>query len=77
MKLVRFGAAGAERPGIIDAAGGIRDVSAHVPDFAGEWLSRAGRERIAALDLSRCPLVEGPVTWWNWASKSSAPSATG
>jgi 2-keto-4-pentenoate hydratase/2-oxohepta-3-ene-1,7-dioic acid hydratase in catechol pathway len=61
VKLVRFGAAGEEKPGIIDAAGGIRDVSAHVPDFAGEWLSRAGRDRLAALDLVACPLVEGSV----------------
>lgn len=61
MKLVRFGAAGAEKPGIIDAAGAIRDVSAHVPDFSGAWLSREGRACLAALDLAQCPLVQNPV----------------
>ena len=36
MKLVRFGAPGAERPGVVDAQGAIRDLSAYVPDFTGE-----------------------------------------
>ena len=36
MKLVRFGAAGQEKPGIVDAQGAIRDLSAHVKDFTGE-----------------------------------------
>ena len=35
MKLVRFGAAGAEKPGLIDADGQIRDLSAHVSDQTG------------------------------------------
>ena len=38
MKLVRFGQAGAEKPGIVDADGAIRDVSAHVKDCAGAAL---------------------------------------
>ena len=39
MKLVRFGAAGAEKPGIIDRDGAIRDLSSVVADFAGELLA--------------------------------------
>ena len=41
MKLVRFGAAGAEKPGVVDADGTIRDVSGHVKDFDGANLSPA------------------------------------
>lgn len=57
MKLVRFGEAGREKPGAIDTAGGIRDISAHVHDIAGEALSPAGIARLAGIDLDSCPLV--------------------
>ena len=40
MKLVRFGAAGAEKPGLIDADGKVRDLSGVVPDIAGDVLGR-------------------------------------
>ena len=40
MKLVRFGAPGREKPGIIDDKGRIRDLSKIVPDINGETLSR-------------------------------------
>ena len=40
MKLVRFGAPGAERPGIVDAQGAVRDLSAHVTDITGETLGK-------------------------------------
>ena len=39
MKLVRYGAAGREKPGIIDEEGRIRDLSGLVPDIAGDTLS--------------------------------------
>ena len=42
MKLVRFGAPGREKPGIIDDKGRIRDLSKVVPDIAGETLSPQG-----------------------------------
>ena len=42
MKLVRFGAPGREKPGIIDAKGRIRDLSKIVPDIAGETLCAQG-----------------------------------
>lgn len=58
MKLVRFGPAGTERPGLVDAQGRIRDLSAHVDDIAGKALSDEGLARIAALDPASLPLVE-------------------
>ncbi|MGV3709335.1 MAG: fumarylacetoacetate hydrolase family protein [Gemmatimonas sp.] len=58
MKLVRFGSAGAERPGIMDSSGNIRDISAVVPDLGGEYLSPAWLARIAALDLTSLPVVD-------------------
>ena len=59
MKLLRHGAPGAEKPGILDADGRIRDLSAHVSDLAGRWLTPDGLAEIAALDVSTLPLVEG------------------
>ncbi|MTH79970.1 fumarylacetoacetate hydrolase family protein [Paracoccus aestuariivivens] len=59
MKLLRYGAPGAERPGLMDDAGQIRDLSAHIPDIEGEALSPEGLARIAALTAEDLPLVEG------------------
>jgi 5-carboxymethyl-2-hydroxymuconate isomerase len=59
MKLVRFGAAGQEKPGLLDSAGHIRDLSAQVKDIAGEVLSPAGLAKLAALDPASLPLVDG------------------
>jgi 2-keto-4-pentenoate hydratase/2-oxohepta-3-ene-1,7-dioic acid hydratase in catechol pathway len=58
MKLVRFGAPGRERPGILDSAGSIRDAAAVVADFAGEGLSRASFALLAAVDPATLPKVE-------------------
>ena len=49
MKLVRFGHPGAEKPGVVDAQGRIRDLSSHVPDITGETLAPATLERLKAL----------------------------
>lgn len=57
MKLVRHGAPGAEKPGLIDAEGQLRDLSAHVPDIAGATLTRL--QDLAALDPASLPLVPG------------------
>lgn len=59
MKLVRYGAPGAEAPGLIDGEGRLRDLSAHVPDIAGPVLSREGLDRLRRLDPESLPLVEG------------------
>jgi 2-keto-4-pentenoate hydratase/2-oxohepta-3-ene-1,7-dioic acid hydratase in catechol pathway len=57
MKLFRHGPPGAERPGLLDAAGMPRDLSGHVDDLAGASLSPAGLRRIAALDPASLPLL--------------------
>jgi 2-keto-4-pentenoate hydratase/2-oxohepta-3-ene-1,7-dioic acid hydratase in catechol pathway len=59
MKLVRYGEAGHEKPGLIDGDGRIRDLSAHVPDIAGAVLEPEGLARLAAIDPASLPLVEG------------------
>jgi 2-keto-4-pentenoate hydratase/2-oxohepta-3-ene-1,7-dioic acid hydratase in catechol pathway len=55
MKLVRFGNPGAEKPGLVDADGAIRDLSAHVADFAGEALSPAALDKLRAIDPASLP----------------------
>lgn len=55
MKLVRFGNPGEEKPGMVDADGAIRDLSAHIPDLAGEALSPASLDKLRALDPKSLP----------------------
>ena len=57
MKLVRYGSKGQEKPGIIDARGGIRDLSGIVDDIAGETLTAQGLEKLKAVDPSKLPGV--------------------
>jgi len=59
MKLLRFGAVGHERPGFIDGAGAIRDLSGVIDDWTPEQLGPAQLARIAALDPASLPLVGG------------------
>ncbi|MGX5775599.1 fumarylacetoacetate hydrolase family protein [Methylorubrum zatmanii] len=59
MKLLRYGEPGAERPGLLDAGGRIRDLRDIVPDIAGPFLSDESLDRLRALDPERLPLVEG------------------
>ncbi|MDO5614331.1 MAG: ureidoglycolate lyase [Paracoccus sp. (in: a-proteobacteria)] len=59
MKLLRYGPKGQEKPGLLDADGGIRDLSAHVDDIAGAALTPDGLARLAALDPAGLPLVSG------------------
>jgi 2-keto-4-pentenoate hydratase/2-oxohepta-3-ene-1,7-dioic acid hydratase in catechol pathway len=57
MKLVRHGNPGAEKPGLVDSQGKVRDLSAHVSDIAGAALSRDSLRKLAGLDPSSLPLV--------------------
>lgn len=57
MKLVRFGPAGQERPGVIDAAGTIRDVSSLVADFTAETIALDALDRLRGADISALPAV--------------------
>ncbi|MET0408254.1 MAG: fumarylacetoacetate hydrolase family protein [Hyphomicrobium sp.] len=61
MKLVRFGAPGAEKPGILDGNGDIRDLSAIIPDLAGQYLSPTSLAKLRALDLETLPKAPGGV----------------
>lgn len=59
MKLLRYGPKGQEKPGILDSAGQIRDLSGHVADIGGATLSPAGLAAIAALNIQSLPVVAG------------------
>ncbi len=61
MKLLRFGAQGAEKPAVFDENGVIRDLSSVVGDIAGEALSADGIAQIAAVDLTKLPAVSADV----------------
>ncbi|WP_457091157.1 fumarylacetoacetate hydrolase family protein [Microvirga sp. P5_D2] len=57
MKLVRFGEAGHEKPGVVDSQGQIRDLSGIVPDIVGASLSPDSLSRLRSLDLTTLPLA--------------------
>ena len=57
MKLLRFGPTGAEKPGLLDSDGQIRDLSGVVDDIAGDVLSEASLAKLAALDPASLPLA--------------------
>ena len=59
MKLVRFGAAGREKPGIVDAQGHIRDLSKVVKDIDGAMLDGGGLAKIKKANIDKLPLVKG------------------
>nr|WP_323779808.1 fumarylacetoacetate hydrolase family protein [Amylibacter sp.] len=59
MKLLRYGPAGAEKPGMIDADGVLRDLSGQIDDLNGANLSDAALVKLAALDPTSLPAVEG------------------
>lgn len=59
MKLVRYGAPGAEKPGLLDTNGRVRDLSGIVPDIAGQTLLPEGLQALRNLDVASLPLVEG------------------
>ncbi|NKE46856.1 fumarylacetoacetate hydrolase family protein [Roseomonas frigidaquae] len=59
MKLLRYGPAGQEKPGLLDSSGTIRDLSGVIPDLSGVALSAAGLAQIAALDPASLPAVTG------------------
>jgi 2,4-diketo-3-deoxy-L-fuconate hydrolase len=61
MKLLRYGPPGQEKPGLLDAAGKIRDLSGVVTDIAGDTLTPAGLDKLASVDVSKLPVVDGNV----------------
>lgn len=59
MKLLRYGAPGAEKPGLLDNAGLLRDLSAHVADITGAMLDDASLAKLRQIDPNTLPIVEG------------------
>ena len=59
MKLLRYGPAGAEKPGLLDSEGRIRDLSAMLADLRAEHLAPARLGEIRAADIGGLPLVGG------------------
>jgi 2-keto-4-pentenoate hydratase/2-oxohepta-3-ene-1,7-dioic acid hydratase in catechol pathway len=72
MKLLRHGAPGQESPGMLDAQGNIRDLSALLRDIDATTLARGTLAALRALDPQALPLVPGPVRLgvpWNGVGK--------
>ena len=59
MKLLRYGTKGQEKPGILDKAGKLRDLSATIADINPETLAPASLDRLRKLDPASLPLVAG------------------
>ena len=59
MKLVRYGPAGREKPGIVDKDGKIRDLSRIVPDIDGAMLASGGLAKIRKANLNKLKVVPG------------------
>ncbi|NYT70263.1 fumarylacetoacetate hydrolase family protein [Pusillimonas noertemannii] len=61
MKLLRYGPAGQEKAGALDAQGRMRDLSLLVPDLTPEWLAPERLRALTAIDLQKLPLVDESV----------------
>jgi 2,4-didehydro-3-deoxy-L-rhamnonate hydrolase len=61
MKLLRFGPAGREKPGLLDRDGVLRDLSQELPDLTAEQLSAKSLGRLAGIDPATLPAVAGQV----------------
>jgi len=59
MKLLRYGPAGAEKPGVLDADGAIRDLSGAIADISGDALLPDSIEKLKAIDPASLPKVDG------------------
>ena len=59
MKLLRYGPAGSEKPGLVGPGGEIRSLTGIVDDISGDVLSDEGLEKLRALDPATLPIVEG------------------
>lgn len=59
MKLVRYGEKGAEKPGLIDKSGQLRDLSAHIKDLTGDAYTPESLKKLAGLDAASLPAVSG------------------
>ena len=60
MKLMRYGAKGAEKPALIDSNGAVRDLSGVLPDITAATLSKDNLATLAAIDIASLPVVANP-----------------
>ncbi|MFT3663675.1 fumarylacetoacetate hydrolase family protein [Piscinibacter sp.] len=60
MKLMRYGARGAEKPALLDARGRVRDLAGVLADIGAHTLTPKGLERLRAIDPATLPVVEQP-----------------
>ena len=60
MKLMRYGAKGAEKPAVVDAQGVVRDLSGELADVTAHTLTPPGLQRLRKLDLASLPAVAKP-----------------
>ena len=61
MKLIRWGALGAEKPGLVDQAGILRDLSGHVAEITPDLLSPPGLMSLSAIDAAGLPEIPDGV----------------
>ena len=72
MKLMRYGAKGAEKPALIDSNGAVRDLSGVLPDITGATLSKDNLATLAAVDIASLPVMTNPgriAPPWNGVGK--------
>ncbi len=72
MKLMRYGAKGAEKPALVDAQGAVRDLSGVLPDITAATLGPKSLQRLRELDTSSLPIVAHPgrmAVPWSGMSK--------
>jgi 2,4-diketo-3-deoxy-L-fuconate hydrolase len=60
MKLMRYGAKGAEKPALVDAQGSVRDLSGIVPDITAETMRPENLRRLAEVDTAKLPAIANP-----------------
>ncbi|HVY86342.1 MAG TPA: fumarylacetoacetate hydrolase family protein [Caulobacterales bacterium] len=60
MKLLRYGSKGNEKPGVLDAAGEIRDLSGHVHDLTPATVTVESIAKLRTIDVGALPIVRGP-----------------
>jgi len=65
VKLVRYGKLGKEKPGLIDAQGQLRDLSAVVKDITPDQLGDAALAKLAKVKVDKLPLVKGKPRYGN------------
>ena len=72
MKLMRYGAKGAEKPALLDAQGAVRDLSGVLADITAQTITPHGLQRLGEIDPATLPVVEDPgriATPWSGIGK--------